>query len=373
MSLEPNWASPPGATIARIMALREIDVSELASAIKLSDDAFGALLDGRLRLNRQLAEAIADELGSTPRFWLARDKEYVRDLARLGEASVANAESWVQSMPVASMRRLGWLPKDARTRTAQTNALLAFFGCDSLQDWGKRYSSGIGAVAFRTSLSFASDGMSTLVWLRAGEAQAASFAAKTFRREQFQALLPSLKRISAFKHPARMLERLRAACHDVGVVVTTARTPEGCRASGASWFDTNGRPVIHLSFRHLSEDHFWFTFFHEAAHILLHGVDHIDGEGTVMIGDTLEQEAEADSFAQSILLPDDVRTQLLERQTISAQVVVEAARSARVTAGIVVGQMEKSGKIPHGKLSFLKHRYLWSNDPNVPVLITPNL
>ena len=38
--------------------------------------------------------------------------------------------------------------------------------------------------------------------------------------------------------------------------------------------------MIILSFRYLSDDHFWFTFFHEIGHLLLHKEDltFIDGE-----------------------------------------------------------------------------------------------
>lgn len=35
MRTEPNWASPPGATIARVMKAREIDPSEFADAVGL--------------------------------------------------------------------------------------------------------------------------------------------------------------------------------------------------------------------------------------------------------------------------------------------------------------------------------------------------
>jgi hypothetical protein len=30
------------------------------------------------------------------------------------------------------------------------------------------------------------------------------------------------------------------------------------------------KAMVILSFRYLSDDHFWFTFFHEIAHLLLH-------------------------------------------------------------------------------------------------------
>ena len=370
MRIEPNWASPPGATITRVMKTREIDHSEFADAVGLKAHEFEALLNGKLRLNDRLAEALAEQLGSTARFWLARDKDYLKELARLGAADVTAIDQWAQSMPVASMKRFGWLAVDSRRKSARNNALLTFFDCKSIQEWGQRYSAGVGAVAFRTSLTFASDGMATLVWLRAGEAQLFSSPRAGFDQEAFKRILPSLKRLSAFKRPATILQRLREACAVVGVSITTARAPDGCRASGASWFDASGRPVIHLSFRHLSEDHFWFTFFHEAAHVILHGQSHIDGEGVeLMMADTETQEDEANAYAQAILLPDDIRQDLLDRQALSAKAIMRAAKAAKVTAGVIVGQLEKAEAIQHGKFSFLKHRYRWGTNSHIPELI----
>lgn len=370
MRTEPNWASPPGATIARVIKTREIDPSEFADVMGLKAHEFEALLHGKLRLNERLAEALAEQLGSTARFWLARDKDYLKELARLGDADITVIDQWAQSMPVACMRRFGWLPTDSRAKSVRNNALLSFFDCKSIQEWGQRYSAGVGAVAFRESLAFASDGMATLVWLRAGEAQLASRPTAQFDHSEFKRILPSLKRVSAFKHPATILQRLREACAVVGVSITTARAPDGCRASGASWFDAKGHPVIHLSFRHLSEDHFWFTFFHEAAHVILHGQTHVDGEGVEIMGaDAETQEEEANAYAQEILLPDEIRQDLLDRQVLSAKAIMQAAKAAKVTAGVIVGQLERAGAIQHGKFSFLKHRYRWSANSYVPELV----
>jgi HTH-type transcriptional regulator / antitoxin HigA len=189
-----------------------------------------------------------------------------------------------------------------------------------------------------------------------------------YNRKQFKAILPTLKKLSAFKHPKSFLPRIQSACSAVGVAVTTSRAPEGCRASGASWFNRNGNPVIHLSFRHLSEDHFWFSFFHEAGHVVLHGQSHIDGEGaSVLAADQTEREAEANAFAEGTLLSSDVRERLMATRPGRAAIIA-AARESNVTPGIVVGQLENAGVLSHGKMSFLKRRYHWEHDPYVPTL-----
>lgn len=368
--IEPNWSSPPGDTIVRLMDAREIDGAELADALGLTGDEFDALIRGQRRLTEIDATVLADHLGSTPRFWLARDKAYMLDMARLDEVNSSEAEaSWLASMPVESMRQFGWVPKGIRAKDRLRDEILAFFGCASLQEWGARYSSGVGAVAFRTSLSLASNGMATLVWLRAGELAIARTDARKFDRVAFRKMLLGLKKLSAFKRPSSFVPRLIEACSSVGVCVATVRAPDGCRASGASWFTSGGNPVILLSFRHLAEDHFWFTFFHEAAHVLLHGENHIDGEGAPVMGsDSERQEREANEFAQELLFPADLREEL-DNRGLRPKAIIAIARAADVTPGIIVGQLQRARAVDHGKMNFLKRRYRWGENPRVPTLV----
>lgn len=369
MNQEPDWASPPGDTIQRLMRSREIAYDELADALHLDRQEFHSLLEGKSRLTIELAEGLVQHLGSTVRFWVARDKSYLRDLARVRGADAIDAVAWAASMPVASMRRDGWLQRGRRTREGVAADLLSFFGCSSLQEWGARYSTGVGAVAFRASVSFPSDDMATLVWLRLGETEAAEIQIAEYDEEGFRKLLPELRRISAFKHPNVLLERLREACGRVGVHITSARAPDGCRASGASWFGPSGRPIIHLSFRHLSEDHFWFTLFHESAHILLHGREHIDGEGQVMRdADDVRREQEADDYAREKLLPEEFRSSLMKAGGPTPLRIRRFAREAGVTPGIFVGFLEYSKAVEHGRLSSLKRRYRWADHPRIPIL-----
>lgn len=366
---EPNWSSPPGETITRLMGSKEIDAAELADAMGMLIDDFNALIQGHRRLTEENASVLAANLGSTSRFWLARDAAYVLDMARLdGDGSDASEASWLASMPASSMRKFGWVTKGIRAKERLREEILAFFGCETIQEWGKRYSSGVGAVAFRTSVSLESDGMATLVWLRAGEIATADRDLPKFNVAAFKKMLPGLKKLSAFKRPSAFLPRLVEACNAVGVAVATVRSPAGCRASGASWFDAKGNPIILLSFRHMAEDHFWFTFFHEAAHVALHGKNHIDGDGGQVMGnDTERQEQEANDFAQEVLFPAKLREALRERG-YGTKAVRDVARAAGVTPGIIVGQLEKAGTVPHGQLNHLRHRYRWGGDPYVPEL-----
>ena len=116
--------------------------------------------------------------------------------------------------------------------------------------------------------------------------------------------------------------------------------------------------MVQLSVRFLSDDQFWFTFFHEAGHLLLHGGGRLFLEGTEPID--LKAEAEANDFAASTLVPPALQTQMFTlKPTVFA--IVRFARKAGIAPGIVVGQLQHLAKIQRNHFNQLKKRYVWSD------------
>jgi HTH-type transcriptional regulator/antitoxin HigA len=137
------------------------------------------------------------------------------------------------------------------------------------------------------------------------------------------------------------------------VAVVIVRPPNGCRASGATRFLSKEKAVSQLSFRHLSDDHFWFSFFHEAGHLVLHG--HL---GLIIEGATTDSKAEeeANQFAREILIPQEYQAEFRKLRPTTKE-VVRFAHYIGVAPGIIVGQLQFSGRIGHSRLNGLKRRF----------------
>ncbi|EEW24989.1 ImmA/IrrE family metallo-endopeptidase [Rhodobacter ferrooxidans] len=368
---EPNWASPPGDTISRLAAAASVPIYELAARIGFEEDVFAGIMDGRVQICSEIAVALSSELGASSQFWTARYNQFVADKARISSSAPDQSLStWGQTFPIRALRELGWLPKGSRGERLSDD-VLRFFGCDSITNWNERYSSGIGQVAFRTSFAFESDEMATLAWLRVGEMQCENLSLARFSASNFKKRLPELKKLSALKRPELFFPKLQQACAENGVGLVSSKAPSGCRASGATWTNTKGNPIILLSFRYLSEDHFWFTFFHEAAHVVLHGTDHIsvDGADPSPLGASVFEE-EADAFAQNALVPSDLREEMLNGFP-TRPFARKIARGAGVTPGIIVGQLQRAGVLQPQQLNDLKRRYKWEGSTTLPVLFQP--
>jgi Zn-dependent peptidase ImmA (M78 family) len=193
-------------------------------------------------------------------------------------------------------------------------------------------------------------------WLPQGEIQAGAISCADWNADRFREQLNDIRVLTKAKNPNYFIPKLRTMCAEVGVAVVFVRAPSGCRASGATRFLSSSKAMIILSFRHLSDDHFWFTFFHEAGHLLLHGdrSTFIDGAMT----DHTEKESEANTFSAGVLVPH-ARLDALMNLRPRMPDVIRFGLSIGVSPGIVVGQMQHLELIGPGQLNHLKRRYNW--------------
>lgn len=90
LPFNPDWASSPGDTIQHCMEEKGISVSDLAKAMKLSAHVTDHLVNGRIPIDRMLAERLSSALGSNPLFWLKRQAEFddrITKLIKKGDGS----------------------------------------------------------------------------------------------------------------------------------------------------------------------------------------------------------------------------------------------------------------------------------------------
>jgi len=114
--------------------------------------------------------------------------------------------------------------------------------------------------------------------------------------------------------------------------------------------------------RYLSDDHFWFTFFHEAGHLILHGNRedvYVEMENKIdRVYD--EKEEEANIFAAEALIPYTLHDKLKSVRS-NKRKIIQFAQLAGISPGIVVGQMQFLGYIKYQYLNSYKRRYKWED------------
>lgn len=361
--LNPDYAVPPGQTILAALRTKGMSLQDLQQRTGLSAREANSLLAGQHPIDAVIAESLAQSIGGSKGFWLRRDALY-RDRVQITNSeqpATTHVQSMLDLLPLRDMRKLGWLaPFAAKDAKEAALKFFAALGGDG-QLRGDRLSQ---AVAFRTSGAFEANAASVAAWLHQGAIQATNLGCPAFQREALQDAIAQMRSLTRVKDPTVFLPQIVNTARECGVAVVAVRTPTGCHASGATHFLNNGSAVVQLSFRYRSDDHFWFTFFHEIGHLILHSTNPLFIEGSSSLNHSDEDEANA--FSANTLVPAE-HAHELGALGLNHRSIMRFAKRIGVSPGVVVGQMQHRGVLRHDQMNFLKVRYDWrSIEPATP-------
>ena len=157
----------------------------------------------------------------------------------------------------------------------------------------------------------------------------------------------------------KALQQTARLCNEAGVALALVQPLQKTALSGAAWWLSPRKAVIQLTARHKSDDHLWFSFFHEAAHILLHSKKGVFVDETN--GDDAEQEIEANEWASNFLVPKSAWEKFVATSPRSERVVRLFAEEQGIAPGIVVGMLQHEGFLPWTHLNALKVRLDWKS------------
>jgi Zn-dependent peptidase ImmA (M78 family) len=229
--------------------------------------------------------------------------------------------------------------------------LLAYLGVSSPTALDRLTAS----AAYRASPAFTASPHAVTAWLRWGELEAAKVDAQPFDARRFREVLDEIRPLTRREPFDQIFKRVQAMCAEAGVVVLLIPELSGTHLSGAArWLGQ--KAVIQLSRRHKTDDQFWFTFFHEAAHLLSSSRrrDFVDGEEQATSGKRDADEDAADQLARDVLLPPYDYRAFEERGDFSRPAVRAFAQEQQIAPGIVVGRLQRDRHLLPSELRDLK-------------------
>lgn len=292
---QPQSVSHPGRTLAE--KLRELDMGSKEFSIRVDkpEKTITAVTKGNSSITPEMAVKFEDVLKIPAAFWLSRQRRYDEYLARLKRQKDINAAfEWAKKFPYAKMADLGWV-SPTRKNEEKVIALFGFFAVSNHKAWEAYYYNQALKVNFRISLAQTSESFAVSAWLRKGELQAQELDSPAYSASAFKKSLSKIKAIMT-QSPENYFEGLQNICKKAGVrVVHTPCLPKVPVHGSTRWLGS--KPLIQLSDKYENNEKFWFTFFHEAGHILLHGKKYISIENITYDEMDMLKEQEADYFA----------------------------------------------------------------------------
>lgn len=359
LAYTPDHASPPGDLIQEYLEHLGISARELARRCGRSGKLMAEITAGKAPVEPETALQLERVLNVPAVTWINMEAAYQLHRAREAEErALAECYKWASAFPLKDLSERQFISRPAG-KAEQVRELLKFFGVGSVKACEDRMEE-LLEVDFRTSTSFSNDTLSLAAWLRIGERRAAEIETRDYDRETFLQQLRQIRELTLIPID-QALPELERKCALAGVAFVLEKPLPKVRASGISRWLSPRKALIQQTLRHKSDDHFWFTFFHECAHILLHSrkeifIDMMKGPGSA----APKQEAEANLWAADFAVPSSALREFLKTFMGTEEEVRRFAQTHRIAPGIVVGQLQHAKVIGFAALNGLKVYYEWA-------------
>lgn len=368
----PTVVFPPGDTLTEVLETLGMTQSELADRTGRTTKHLSEIVQGKAAISVETALQLERVLDVPSHIWLGLERKYREFLARKKEQHAIQEQAelyreWLGQFPVRQMADLGWIQPTSRL-VDKARELLLFFRIASIDQWNEGEIVGYDCSLRASDKTKAANG-ALLAWLWRGRLEGMAAKCSPYSRAKFSEALKVVRnRVASFDvdTPALMQEQ----CADAGVALCYVHELPGMGAYGATSWIAQDKALIQMCLRGKREDQFWFTFFHEAGHILLHGKtdSFVEGDRTIDEG---QKEQEANKFAADYLINPkewhvfirDPFWSQLNRLTykLGERRIAKFARQENVSTGIVVGRLQREGIIHHRHYNNMKAALDWAN------------
>lgn len=345
----PDWALHPGEHLEEYLEERNWSQAEFARLSGMSTKLVSEIISGKNPVTPETALKLERVLGLKAYIWTGLQSDWDLHQARRDPKQISESDrEWIGRQPVAELKRCGVVDRDGDEFDI-LHDLTAFFRIGTPSAYAARVSSvavhhrkGGEKGEVRDEYVFA--------WLMLGEWKARMMNLPTYNREKFIQAVHLIRELTV--EGARVFEpEMKRLCGEAGVaLIFEPGFPKTKLFGSARWVDGT-KPVIQMSLRMKSNDHFWWTFFHECGHVILHeGQDFADDSSGV--GNDVESEANA--FAEQVLIGSERLDRFAAMRPSSKAQVRRFARDVGVHPGIIVGMLQHRNIVPYRFMNDLK-------------------
>ena len=348
---EPDYAVSPGETLKEVMESLNMAQKELAIRTGLTVQSLNRIFKGEQPISYETANKLELATGVPARMWNNLEAHYREQLAKAKERKQLETDlDWLKTIPTQELiqRKAIEPQKDDVLLLRET---LKFFGLSSVSAWKDIWAN--PAVAARRSRCFETCPGPASAWMRLGEIQAHQIDCQPFDKISFIQALKKI-RLLTVKDPEKFIPETIQLCAGSGVALALVREMKKVPWHGATKWLAASKAMILLNLRGKMEDQFWFSFFHEAGHVLY------DSKKDLYINDgTVDdpREHDANEFAANILIPRDIDPEIASLKT--KEDVIRLANELKISPGIVAGRFQHLTQ----KWSYfngLKRKFQWA-------------
>ena len=338
-------ATPPGATIKEQLNDRGMSQKEFAARMDMSEKHISKLINGEVQLTPEVAVRLEVVLGVPAKFWNNLEAVYREKLIKVEAENAMEAdEALAKQLPYNEMANYGWVPKTRESKEKVIN-LRKYF---EVVELSLLENNQITRIACRRLAVTEKSDFALLAWAQKAKLTARNIKTAPINIKGLISVIPQIRQMTVLK-PEEFCPQIKSLLAECGIALVFLPHLKGSFLQGASFIDGN-KIVVGLTARGKDADKFWFSLFHELAHIILGHVGQNDGT-------TEEDENNANAWSRDTLIPEDVFEEFRVKSNYSEVSIRAFAKEQCIASGIVVGRLQNEGCIQYNMLNNLKEHY----------------
>jgi transcriptional regulator with XRE-family HTH domain len=352
LKYDPDYAVAPGATLKELLEEKGISQTALAVRTGMTDKTLSQIINGVAPITYETAEKFEMAIGVPARFWNERELVYREKLAHIAATERLKHDlAWLDEIPVDVLQQRGYV-ENVSDGAILVRLVLKFFGVSSVDAWREAW--GNPVAQFRGGSAKEKRPGYVAAWLRMGDIQSEATELTPFDAEEFRRALSDVRRMTTL--PAKQWAKdVPARCALAGVAVVFTKEIPTSAVSGATRWKTKDKALIQLSLKFKWADQVWFTFFHEAGHILLHSKKQMFVE--FGINNANDEEREANQFSRDMLIQPQHAGRLPYLK--NRKLISDFATAIGIAPGIVVGRLQHDDLAFPSAFNDLRKKLAW--------------
>ena len=190
--------------------------------------------------------------------------------------------------------------------------------------------------------------LALLAWTQEAKIKARDVKTAPINIKGLMNIIPKIRLMTVMK-AKEFCPKLKSMLAECGIALVFLPHLQGSFLQGTSFIDGN-KIVVGLTARGKDADKFWFSLFHELAHIILGHIGQTNG--------TSEDDEQAANFwSGDTLIPGNDFSEFIDRKCFSVSSIRAFAEKQGIAPGIVVVRLQNEGCIKHSALNELKEHY----------------
>ena len=265
-------ATPPGATIKEQLNDRSMSQKEFAARMDMSEKHISKLINGDVQLTSDVAVRLEMVLGIPAKFWNNLEAIYREKIVKAEVENAMDADvELAKQFPYSEMSKFGWIPetRDAKERVVY---LRKYFEVVELSLLGNEQ---IMRIACRRLAITEKSDLALMAWAQEAKIKARTVQTSPINIKGLITAITDIRKMTLLK-PKEFCPQIKKYLADCGIALVFLPHLKGSFLQGATFLDGN-KIVVGLTARGKDADKFWFSLFHELAHIILGHVGQVNG------------------------------------------------------------------------------------------------